>query len=97
MNCRPTPSPQEKGNLLNTYFILNFEIFSVLKKNTHNPENPSYQAYLNSDVKYFEKTSADFFHSFILSYIHCFIKEYAVFWQLETCGVHILVYLVDCM
>lgn len=33
-----------------------------------NPENPSYQTYLNSDVKYLEKISADFFHNFILSH-----------------------------
>jgi len=42
-------------------------------------------------VKYLEKTSADFFHSFILSYSQCLTKEYGVIWQLETSGVQSLV------
>lgn len=38
MNPGSSPSPPEKGNSPNTYFILNFEIFSVLKlKKKQNP------------------------------------------------------------
>lgn len=38
-----------------------------------------------------------FLHSFILSYSQRLIKEYAVIWQRETCGVHRLAYILGSM